>query len=117
VDRQSLESYFSAFNLTVNADDYTMPDFDQITKDTSEPRLIYRIGIHCGDVIFSFADVTGTGVKIAASVQAETSPGGIGISQTVYEVVRSYLPLQPIEIGRWQFEGLEEPMRLYQLSL
>jgi transcriptional regulator with XRE-family HTH domain len=35
VDRQSLESYFSAFNLTVDADDYTMPDFDQIESQSS----------------------------------------------------------------------------------
>jgi class 3 adenylate cyclase len=91
--------------------------FTQITPPTSQPMLTYRIGIHWGDVIFSYSDVTGTGVNIAVRVQAETSPGGVGISQTVYEAVRSYLPLQPIEIGQRQFEGIEEPMPLYQLTL
>jgi hypothetical protein len=50
------------------------------------------------------------GLALPVRIQAETSPGGVGISQTVYEAVRSYLPLQPIEIGQRQFEGIEEPM-------
>jgi class 3 adenylate cyclase len=79
--------------------------------------LTYRIGIHYGDVIFSISDITGLGVNIATQVQTEISPGGIGISQTVYEAVRNYLTLQPIEIGQRQFEGVEEPILLYQLSL
>jgi class 3 adenylate cyclase len=89
----------------------------QIAQTTSQQMLTYRIGIHYGDVIFSFSDITGPGVKIASKVQAEISPGGIGISQIVYEEVRSYLTLQPIEIGQRQFEGIEQPMLLYQLTL
>jgi class 3 adenylate cyclase len=109
--------YFPSAINAVNCAQEIQLTFTQTTPPTSQPMLTYRIGIHWGDVIFSYSDVTGTGVNIAVRVQAETSPGGVGISQTVYEAVRSYLPLQPIEIGQRQFEGIEEPMPLYQLTL
>jgi class 3 adenylate cyclase len=109
--------YFPSAINAVNCAQEIQLTFTQITELTSQPMLAYRIGIHLGDVIFGYADVTGSGVNIAARVQAETSPGGIGISQTVYEAVRSYLPLEPIEIGLRQFEGIEEPILLYQLTV
>jgi class 3 adenylate cyclase len=109
--------YFPSAINAVNCAQEIQLTFTQITPPTSQPMLTYRIGIHWGDVIFSYSDVTGTGVNVAVRVQAETSAGGVGISQTVYEAVRSYLPLQPIEIGQRQFEGIEEPMPLYQLTL
>jgi class 3 adenylate cyclase len=109
--------YFPSTINAVNCAQEIQLTFKQITPLTSQPMLTYRIGIHWGDVIFCYSDVTGTGVNIAVRVQAETSPGGVGISQTVYEAVRSYLPLQPIEIGQRQFEGIEEPIPLYQLTV
>lgn len=109
--------YFPSTVNAVNCAQDIQLAFRQIAETTSDPMLTYRIGIHYGDVIFSFSDITGTGVKIATKVQAEISPGSIGISQTVYEQVRSYLALQPIEIGQREFEGIEEPMLLYQLTL
>ena len=109
--------YFPSAINAVNCAQEIQLTFTPINPLSSQPRLTYRIGIHWGDVIFSYSDVTGTGVSIAVGVQAETSPGGVGISQTVYEAVRSYLPLQPIEIGQRQFEGIEEPIPLYQLTL
>ena len=109
--------YFPSNINAVNCAQEIQLAFRQIAETTSEAMLTYRIGIHYGDVIFSISDITGLGVNIATQVQAEISPGGIGISQAVYESVRSYLTLQPIEIGQRQFEGIEEPMLLYQLSL
>jgi class 3 adenylate cyclase len=109
--------YFPSVINAVNCAQEIQLTFMQTTPLTSQARLTYRIGIHWGHVIFSYSDVTGTGVNIAVGVQAETSPGGVGISQTVYEAVRGYLPLQPIEIGQRQFEGIEEPIPLYQLTL
>jgi class 3 adenylate cyclase len=49
-------------------------------------------------------------VTIATRLQTEIPAGDICISQTVYDAVKNYLPLQPIEIGQEHFEGIEEPM-------
>ncbi len=84
---------------------------------TSEPVLTHQIGIHFGEVIFSCSDIIGTGVKVAECLQTEAPPGGICISQSVYEAVKNYLSLRPINIGQRQLEGIEEPISLYQLTL
>jgi class 3 adenylate cyclase len=109
--------YFPSTINAVNCAQEIQLAFRQLGEGTSESILTYRIGIHVGDVIFNCMDVTGPGVKIATRLQAEIPPGDICISQTVYEAVKSYLALTPIEIGQEQFEGIEEPMPLYKLTL
>jgi class 3 adenylate cyclase len=77
--------------------------------------LTHRIGIHFGDVFFSGTDVVGTGVNIAARLQAEAHPGGICISQTVYEVVKDRLPLEVNYMGSRKLKGIRKPVLLYHI--
>ncbi|MBD0364023.1 MAG: adenylate/guanylate cyclase domain-containing protein, partial [Coleofasciculus sp. C3-bin4] len=69
-----------------------------------------------GDVFFSGTDVVGTGVNIAARLQTEAPPGGICISQTVYEVVKNNLSLQVTYMGSRKLKGIQEPLPLYQVT-
>lgn len=89
----------------------------QLAELSSETPLMHRIGIHFGEMVFSCTDILGTGVKIAEYLQAEAPSGGICISESVYEAVKAYLPLQPIELGQCQLQGIEEPVKLYQLII
>lgn len=83
----------------------------------SEPLLTHRIGIHWGDVIFTCTDILGSGVSIATGVKSEAPPGGICISQSVYEATKNYLLLQPIDIGQRKFMDIDELISLYHLVL
>jgi len=63
----------------------------------------HRIGVHLGDVVLTDGDALGDGVNIAARLQEHAEAGGICMSQTVYEVVRSSLVVpvegpQPLEL-------------------
>ena len=49
-----------------------------------------RIGIHLGDVTFENDDVFGDGVNIASRLQSIADPGGIYISESVYQAVSAY---------------------------
>jgi class 3 adenylate cyclase/transcriptional regulator with XRE-family HTH domain len=113
----SLLLYFPSVSNAVNCAQEIQLVLRQSAELTSESVLTYRIGIHFGDVIFCYTDIIGTGVKIATRVQAEAPPGGICISQAVYEAVKNSLPLQPLDMGQRQLEGIEEPIPLYQLTL
>lgn len=88
----------------------------QAAKQASDFVLSHRIGIHFGEIIFSYSDIIGSGVKIVERLQAEAPEGGICISQTVYDAVKNYIPLKPINIGSRKLEGIEEPISLYQLN-
>jgi class 3 adenylate cyclase len=87
-----------------------------VAKLSPGEALTHRIGIHFGDVFFSGTDVVGTGVNIAARLQTEAPPGGICISQTVYEVVKNNLSLQVTYMGSRKLKGIQEPLPLYQVT-
>jgi adenylate cyclase len=50
-------------------------------------RILYRIGINAGDVIKEPEDIYGDGVNIATRLGTLTEPGGICVSEIVYEQV------------------------------
>jgi class 3 adenylate cyclase len=112
----SLLIYFPNVLNAVNCSQEIQLALKQVAKLTSNLALTHRIGIHLGEVLFFYTDIIGTGVKIAERLQAEAPSGGICISQSVYEAVKPYLPLQPLELGQRQLEGIEEPILLYQLT-
>ncbi|MBD2259098.1 protein kinase [Pseudanabaena sp. FACHB-2040] len=77
--------------------------------------LLHRIGVHLGDVFFSQSDVMGNGVNIAARLQTEAQPGGICISQVVYDVVKSRLALNATFAGPLQLKNIQEAVPAYHL--
>mgnify|MGYP005843460053 CR=1 FL=1 len=82
----------------------------------SENTLQHRIGVHLGDVFINESDVMGTGVNIAARLQTEAFPGGICISQIVYDVVKSRLDLNATYAGPLQLKNIREPQPAYHIN-
>jgi WD40 repeat protein/class 3 adenylate cyclase len=89
------------------------------TADNLSPQdcLSHRIGIHLGDVVFRDGDVMGNGVNIAARLQYEAEPGGICISQTVYDVVKNALTLKVNFLGPKELKNISEAVPVYQILL
>jgi class 3 adenylate cyclase len=86
-------------------------------KHPPEQVLVHRLGIHLGDVFVSEQDVMGDGVNIAARLQAEAEPGGICISQTVYDVVKNKLTLHVTSLGARELKNITESIPIYKLLL
>lgn len=80
-----------------------------------EEILAHRIGIHLGDVFFNGSDVMGDGVNIAARLQAEAQPGGICLSQTIYEVVKNPLGLKATDLVERKLKNISESVLVYQI--
>ncbi|MEO1352581.1 MAG: adenylate/guanylate cyclase domain-containing protein, partial [Cyanobacteria bacterium J06635_15] len=87
----------------------------QVKAQANEP-LLHRIGVHLGDVFFSETDVMGNGVNIAARLQTQARPGGICLSQVVYDVVRSRLTLNATATGPLQLKNIQDPISAYHVS-
>src|SRR5215471_17993336 len=63
------------------------------TAMPADRRIEFRIGINLGDVIIDEGDVFGDGVNVAARLEALANPGGICVSQVVYDQVRDKLDI------------------------
>ncbi|WP_187329279.1 adenylate/guanylate cyclase domain-containing protein [Halomicronema hongdechloris] len=80
-----------------------------------EHYLEHRIGIHLGDIFFNHADVMGNGVNIAARLQTYADPGGICLSQTVYDVVKASLQLEATYVGPLTLKNIQDPVPTYKI--
>jgi WD40 repeat protein/class 3 adenylate cyclase len=78
--------------------------------------LQHRIGIDLGDVVYNDNDVMGSRVNLAARLQTQASPGGICLSQSVYDVVKAHLPVSADYLGERQLKGLQDPLPLYHIA-
>ncbi|MBW8640001.1 adenylate/guanylate cyclase domain-containing protein [Hoeflea sp. WL0058] len=82
-----------------------------------EGGLHFRIGIHLGDVIVDGEDLLGEGVNLAARLQTMAEPGGILISQQVYDQVHTKLSVGFDYLGVKHPKNLTESVTVYGVSL
>jgi len=77
----------------------------------------YRIGVHLGDVIERpDGTVYGDGVNIAARLQARAAPGGICLSQNVYDLVQGKVAMQADFAGRESFKNIAEAIPIWLVT-
>jgi TolB-like protein/class 3 adenylate cyclase/Tfp pilus assembly protein PilF len=79
-------------------------------------RMLFRIGIHLGDITMEGDRVYGDGVNIAARLEGLAEPGGICISGVVHSQVHSKLNLQYRDLGEQQVKNIAEPVQVYQVG-
>jgi len=82
-----------------------------------EDILQHRIGIHLADMFITETDVMGNGVNIAARLQALADPGGICLSQTVYDVVKVGLQVGIQSLGLRELKNIREEVPVYKVLL
>jgi adenylate cyclase len=86
------------------------------TRQSSEPedqKMLFRMGIHLGDVIVEGEDIHGDGVNIAARLEGLADPGGICVSDMVYAGVLNKLSLRFDDLGEKSLKNIDRPLRCY----
>jgi adenylate cyclase len=89
----------------------------QIERTGHPPSIVLRIAINLGDIIVTESDIYGDGVNVAARLQEHAEPGGVLLSESVYDVVRGTVGRQTRELGYLQLKNLEKPVRAYAVSV
>jgi len=83
-----------------------------------ERRIVYRIGIHLGDVVEeSDGDLMGDGVNIAARLEGICRPGAICLSEDAYRQVKTRLKLAAANLGKARLKNIAEPIRAYSVEV
>jgi adenylate cyclase len=80
-------------------------------KDTA---IVFRIGLHLGDLIVDGDDLYGDGVNVAARLEAEAPAGGIVISGNVYDAVTGRLKATFHDLGELTLKNIERPVRAFR---
>jgi len=76
-----------------------------------------RVGIHLGDVVHSAGDIYGDAVNIASRLEGLAEPGGVCISEQVYESVRNKTDLELAEVGEKELKNVERPVKVYRIVM
>jgi class 3 adenylate cyclase len=82
----------------------------------SHPDLRLRIGIHLGDVLRRGGEVIGDGVNVAARVRPLAQPGGICVSEPVYQMIRTRSHVVARALGPQTLKNVGEAVPVYALS-
>ncbi|MBE7440747.1 MAG: tetratricopeptide repeat protein [Spirochaetales bacterium] len=83
----------------------------------AEEHFQVRIGIHIGDVLLRGDDIFGDGVNIAARIEPLAEPGGICISQTVYDMVKARPEIQTTLLGARELKNIKDKVNIYKVLI
>jgi len=78
-------------------------------------RIVFRIGVHLGDVMIEGDDLYGDGVNVAARLEGLAEPGGICISQQALDQIETKLELLFEDLGEQQVKNIARPVHAYQV--
>jgi TolB-like protein/Flp pilus assembly protein TadD len=81
-----------------------------------EPVVPVRIGIHTGDVNIEDEAVYGDGVNLASRIESMAVPGGIFISEKVFDEIRNQEGINTHEMGYFEFKNVKQPVRIFAIA-
>ncbi len=81
----------------------------------TDPKVPVRTGIHEGDVVFEKDGIYGDGVNVAARIEQLAPPGGICISEKVYDEITNQPGMDAISLGRVSLRNVKRPIEIFAL--
>jgi class 3 adenylate cyclase/TM2 domain-containing membrane protein YozV len=103
----------SIFHSSVNAVECAV---EMQLEYKREPEVPVRIGIHVGDISYDGTDAFGDGLNVASRIEPICEPGGVFVSERVFEDIRNHAWLQAIHVGDFQLKNIAGDTPLYAIS-
>lgn len=105
------DSVFAVFDSIVEAVEGAASVHRLLAAEAGDDPILVRIGLHFGDVLIEGDNLYGDGVNIAARLEALAPPGGIAVSDVVYQEVRGRLPFT--DTGAHTLKNIDRTVRVY----
>jgi TolB-like protein/class 3 adenylate cyclase len=81
----------------------------------ADTALMFRMGLHLGDLIVDGDDFYGDGVNVAARLESEAPTGGIAISGAVHEAVAGRVKASFEDLGKLSLKNIERPVQAFSM--
>ena len=78
--------------------------------------MVFRIGVHLGDIIVEGDDIFGDGVNIAARLEGIAKPGCICISRQAYDHVQNKVALAYHSLGPQKLKNIPSQVEVFAIS-
>ena len=109
-----LVEFASVVNAVRAATQFQKSLSERNAGQSQDRRLEFRVGVNLGDVVIDGDDIQGDGVNLAARLEGLADPGGVCISDSVYDQVRDRLDLQFADLGDRDVKNINRPIRVWQ---
>ena len=103
----------SIFGSAIDCVDSAISIQQQLQQD---PKVALRIGIHTGDVVVEDDSIYGDGVNLASRIESLAVPGGIFISEKVYDEIRNHHNIETREMGYFELKNVNLPVRIFAIA-
>ncbi len=80
-------------------------------------KIQLRIGIHVGDLISVGGDIFGDAVNIASRIEPMAEPGGICVTQQVYDQIWNKVPAKMAELAQARLKNVKTPVGVYRIAV
>lgn len=96
-------------------------EFQQAMADANrdqpeDTQMVFRVGLHLGDLIVEGDDLYGDGVNVAARLEREAPAGGILISRTVHEAVAGRMKARFEDFGSALLKHIDRPVQTFDVK-
>ncbi|GMQ92556.1 MAG: tetratricopeptide repeat protein [Acidimicrobiia bacterium] len=80
-------------------------------------RMQFRLGHNLGDIVVdNSGDVFGDGANIAARVESVADPGGVSVTDAVYQAVTGKVAVAFVDDGDHELKNIEKPVRIWKVG-
>jgi class 3 adenylate cyclase len=79
-------------------------------------KIQIRIGLHLGDIVYRENDVLGDGVNIASRIEPLAKPGGVCLTQQVYDQVHNKFSATFVKVGAVELKNIQAPVNVYRVA-
>src|SRR5262245_47033048 len=110
----SLIEFASAVDALAAAINFQQAMVEANRGQPDDQTIVFRIGLHLGDVIVEGDDIYGDAVNVAARLEAEEPAGGIIVSRAVREAVSGRLKISLHALGELALKNIERPIRAFR---
>jgi adenylate cyclase len=111
----ALIEFASAVDALSAAVEFQQAMAEANSDQPADGSLVFRMGLHLGDLIVDGDDLYGDGVNVAARLEGEAPAGGILISRNVRDAVAGRVNATFEDLGGLSLKNIERPVRAFRV--